>query len=163
MIRSLRQQHRRTFIALGIFLPIAFAVGLTARQRVPTVAELPAALAATSQKFAAVEWERTDLFAKSPVQVRLLREQKDAGRFAIAFSAAKDFVKPDLIVYWVAGNQSTTDTFPANAILLGSFSATALPLSDEVSKSNGALILYSLADNEIVAASKPVRFNDSAK
>ena len=163
MIRPLRQRHRRMVIALGIFLPVAFVVGVAARKSVPTVAELPAALVATPQKFESVEWERVDLFAKSPVEVRLLREQKDAGRFAIAFSAAKDFVKPDLIVYWVAGNQSTTDTFPANAILLGSFSATALPLSDEVSKSNGALILYSLADNEIVAASKPVRFNDSAR
>lgn len=150
-------------IALGIFLPVAFAVGITARKPVPSVTELPAALVATPQNFDAIKWERADLFSKSPVQFRLLREQKDAGRFAITFSATKDFVKPDLIVYWVAGNPNVTDTLPANAILLGSFSATALPLSDEVAKSNGALILYSLADNEIVDVSKPVQFNDSTK
>ena len=143
-------------IALGIFLPVAFAVGIAARKPVPTVAELPTALVAMPQKFDAIKWERADLFSKSPIQVRLLREQKDAGRFAIVFSADKDFTKPDLIVYWVAGNPSTSDTLPANAILLGTFSATALPLSDVVAQSSGVLILYSLADNEIVDVSKPI-------
>lgn len=163
MIRPLRQRHRRTFIALGIFLPVALAVGIAARKPVPTVAELPAALATTLQKFTAVEWSRADLFAKSPVQVRLLREQKNSGQFAVEFSAAKDFVPPDLIVYWVAGNSSPTDTLPANAILLGSFSATALPLADEIVKSAGALILYSLANGEIVDVSKPIQFSNSTQ
>ena len=166
MIHSLRQQHRRTFLALGIFLPVAFVVGIAARKSVPTVAELPAALAATPQKFEAVEWERADLFSKSPVQVRLLRKQKSSGQFAVSFSAAKDFVPPDLIVYWVTANSSVTNTLPANAILLGTFSAAALPLSDEIVKSNGALILYSLANGEIVEVSKPISlqtFNASNK
>src|SRR5277367_4590916 len=105
MIYPLRQRHRHIVIALGIFLPVVFAIGIAARKPAATVAELPAALAATLQQFEAVEWERADLFAKSPVQVRLLREQKDSGRFAIKFSSAKDFVRPDLLVYWVAGNQ----------------------------------------------------------
>ena len=150
-------------VALGIFLPVAFALGIAARKSAPTVAELPAALAETSQKFEAVEWERAGCFSKSPVQVRLLREHKDAGQFAIELFAAKDFVKPDLIVYWVAGNPNVTDTLPASAILLGSFSAAALPLSDEVGKSNGVLILYSLADNEIVDVSTPIQFSNSTK
>ena len=163
MIRPLRQQHRGTFIALGIVLPIAFVVGIAARKPVPMVAELPAALVAASKKFAVVEWERADLFAKSPVQVRLWREQKDSGQFAVEFSAAKDFVQPDLIVYWVAGNFSVTDTLPAKAILLGSFSAAALPLADEIAKSDGALILYSLAHGEIVDVSKPIQFSHSSE
>ena len=103
------------------------------------------------------------MFAKSPVQVRLLREQKDAGRFAIALSAANGFVKPDLIVYWVEGNPKITGALPANAILLGTFATTILPLSDEVANSSGALILYSLADNEIVDVSKPSQLSDSTK
>ena len=150
-------------IALGIFLPAAFVVDIAARKPLPTVTELPAALAAAPQRFGIVEWERADLFAKAPIQVRLLREQKSSGQFAVKFSATKDFVQPDLIVYWVAGNSSLTDTLPANAILLGSFSATALPLPDEIAKSDGVLILYSLANGEIVDVSKPVQFNDSTK
>ena len=54
---------------------------------------------------------------RRPLQVYLLREQKSSGRFGIEFSAAKDFVKPDLIVYWVAGNPNITDALPDNAIL----------------------------------------------
>ena len=163
MIRPLRQRHRRTFLALGIFLPVALAVGVAARKPVPMVAELPAAFAVIPQKFETVEWERANLFSKSPVQVQLLREQKSSGQFAVSFSATKDFVQPDLIVYWVTGNSNVTNTLPANAILLGSFSATALPLRDEIVNSNGSLILYSLANGEIVEASKPIQFIISTK
>lgn len=155
MIRPLRQRHRHMVIALGILLPVAFAVGIAARKPVPVVSELPAALTGAPQKFAAVVWERGDLFTKTPVHVRLLRGQGGVGRFGIGLSAAKDFVKPDLIVYWVAGNPVVTDGPPADAILLGTFGAT-LPLPDESAKSSGSLILFSLADNEIVDVSKPV-------
>jgi len=156
MIHSLRQRHRRIVLVLGVFLPIAFVMGVAARKPAPTVAKLPAALTATSQQFEAVEWKRADLFAKTPIEVHLLREQKSSGRFGIKFSAAQDFVKPDLIVYWVAGNPDMTDTLPDNAILLGSFSSATLPLPDEVAKSNGEFVLFSLADNQIVDVSQPV-------
>ena len=92
-----------------------------------------------------------------------MREHNGAGKFGVEFSAAKDFVKPDLIDYWVAGNPTIADELPDNAVLLGSFSSMPLPLSDEAMKSSGALVLFSLADNEIVDASKPIRFNDSTK
>jgi hypothetical protein len=163
MILPLRQRHRRTVFALGFFLPVAFAVGIAARKPTAMVAELPMALVATSETFESVAWERADLFAKSPVQVRLLRERNKSGRFAVAFSAAKDFVQPDLIVYWVAGNPIFTDTLPDQAILLGAFNAPPLPLPDEIEKSSGAMILYSLANGEIVDVSKPIHFNDSTE
>lgn len=163
MIRPLRQRHRRMVIAVGIFLPIAFAAGIAARKTVPATASLPAGLATSSQKFAVTKWERSDMFVKIPIQVRLMVENADGVLLAVEFSAAKDFVKPDLIVYWVAGNPAITDTLPDNAILLGSFSSMPLALSDEVAKSNGQLVLFSLADNEIVDVSKPIRFNDSTK
>jgi hypothetical protein len=156
VIHPLRQHHRRIVLVLGVFLPIAFVVGVAARKPPPTVAELPAALTATSQQFEAVEWKRAVFFAKTPIEAYLLREQKSSGRFGIKFSAAKDFVKPDLIVYWVAGNPNITDALPDSAILLGSFSSTTLPLPDETTKSNGEFVLFSLADNQIVDVSKPV-------
>jgi hypothetical protein len=163
MIRPLRQRHRHFVIALGIFLPVAFAVGIAARRAVPEVNSLPKELAPAVAQFEAQEWQRADLFTKSPVQVRLMREHSGAGKFAVEFSAAKDFVKPDLIVYWVAGNPTITDKLPDNAILLGSFSSTPLLLLDEITKSTGQLVLFSLADNEIVDVSKTIRFNDSTK
>jgi len=156
MINSLRQRHRRMVFGLGVFLPLAFALGIAARKPVPGMNALPGRLAAASQPFTVTEWESADLFVKAPILVRLLRERANAGRFAVAFSAAKDFVKPDLMVYWVAGNPNLADTLPDNAQLLGAFdSFTALALPVEAARQTGALVLYSLADNEIVEASKP--------
>jgi hypothetical protein len=155
MIRPLRQRHRRMVIFLGVLLPIAFAVGITARKPVAAMTSLPTELGASRQKFAATEWERTDLFTKTSIQVRLLRESAGAGHFAVEFSAAKDFVKPDLIVYWVTGTPNITDTLPENAFLLGGFNPhTPLPLAEQIGATSGRLILYSLADQEIIEISK---------
>ena len=156
MIRPLRQRHRWMITIIGVLLPIAFAAGIAARRPAPTVATLPTALATTQRHFEAVEWERADLFTKTPIQVRLLRESAGAGHFAVEFSAARDFVKPDLIVYWVAGNPNITNTLPENARLLGVFnSSVALLLPLDAASGSGELALFSLADQEIVEVSKP--------
>ena len=162
MIRPLRQRHRRMFAALGVLLPLAFAVGIAARKPVPSVASLPKGLAASQDKFTATRWERRDLFGKSPIRVRLLRGE-GADHIAIALSADKDFVKPDLIVYWVTGNPTVADKLPESATLLGAFTATTLVLPANAANENGSLILFSLANQEIVDVSKPTRFNDSTK
>jgi hypothetical protein len=141
---------------LGVFLPVAFAAGIAARRPVPGMTSLPKELGASREKVAATEWERADLFAKTPIQVRLLREGAGPGHFALEFSAAKDFVKPDLIVYWVSGSPKITDTLPQNARLLGAFNPSlALPLPAEAETTVGTLVLYSLANHELVEASKP--------
>jgi hypothetical protein len=50
---------------------------------------------------------------------------------------------------------------PGNAQLLGAFnSSSALVLPAEAATQTGVLILYSLADNEIVDVSKPIRVNE---
>jgi len=163
MILLLRQRHRRVFTVIGILLPIAFAVGIAARKPASSVAALPAGFVTTPQVFAATEWERTDLFAKTSIQVRLLRKAEGEDRLAIAFSAPKDFAKPDLIVYWVAGNPTATDTLPDNALLLGAFNSSALPVPAAVRNAEGLLVLYSLANNEIVDVSQPIRLNTATK
>jgi len=156
MIRPLRQLHRRLVIALGVMLPVAFVLGLAARKPVPAMPALPGRLAAAPTPFPVTEWERADLFGNVSIPVRLLRESPHAGRFAVAFSAPKDFVQPDLLVYWVADKATLADTLPGNAALLGAFDAfTALALPAEAARQTGQLVLYSLADNAIIEASKP--------
>ena len=156
MILVLRQRHRRMFAVIGVLLPIAFVLGIAARRTVPSVASLPAELAGSPQVFAATIWERSDLFTKAPIRVRLLRERAGVGHFAVAFSADKNFVKPDLIVYWVAGNPKMTDVLPDNALLLGAFNpGVGVPLPPDVESASGVFVLYSLADSEIVETSKP--------
>jgi hypothetical protein len=143
-------------IVLSVLLPVAFAVGIAARKPVPGMISLPKELVPSQRTFAVPEWERADLFTKARIQVRLLRESAGTGRFAVEFSAAKDFVKPDLIVYWVAGSPNLTDKLPDNARSLGAFnSSLALSLSPDAVSGSGVLVLYSLADQEIVEVSKP--------
>jgi hypothetical protein len=81
----------------------------------------------------------------------------------VSFSAAKDFVKPDLLAYWSAGNSNITNALPDNAILLGAFTSPQLSLPETAEKPDGTLVLFSLADNEIVDVSRPFRISDSTK
>jgi len=156
MILSLRQRHRRIFIALGIFLPVAFTIGIAARKPVPIAANLPAALVIVPPSYESAGSLRTNLFAKTPLQAQILRNRQESNRFAIELTASKDFLQPDLIVYWVADSTPVTDKVPEGAILLGEFGSSALPLPDQATKSSGQLLLYSLADGEIVDVSKSI-------
>lgn len=163
MILRLRQRHRRVFAVLVIFLPAAAIIGIAERKPVQPVAELPAALAAGPQQFGVVEWERDDLFPKSPVRVRLLRAQGGADRRAIGISAAEGFLKPDLLVYWSEGNPALTGTLPDSALLLGAFDVPVLPVPDGAGRNPGVLVLYSLADGEIADVSRPIALEPDHK
>lgn len=154
MILSLRQRHRRVFMALGIFLPVAFVAGIAARRSVP-VAELPAALSAGPQSYAAMGQPYNGLFQEVPVRTQFWRQPGQVRQFAVSFAADKSFLKPDLLVYWVAGEKNT-NSLPDDAILLGAFGQPALPLPEAASKSEGVLMLYSLADGEVVDVSQSV-------
>jgi hypothetical protein len=164
MIRPLRQRHYYIFVAIGFILPVVFAFGIVARKPFPTMDSSPDNLFGTAQPFLATDWERTDLFAKSPMQVRLLREKNKTESLAVNFSTARDyFIKPDLMVYWIAGNPVINDKLPDFAKLLGGFNSGPLPLPAEAATTNGVLVLYSLADNEIVDVSKPIQFHQPTR
>jgi hypothetical protein len=162
MIHSLRQRHRRMFLVIALLLPAAFIGGVAARRSVPQVTILPRELSFGTQAFDAIDDRRSELFTNSRVQIRLWRE-RDTGRLAIGFVAAEDFVKPDLLVYWSASPDTKGGSLPADATLLGAFGAGPLLLPVEATISEGALILYSLANQEIVAGSQPTRFSAPTK
>lgn len=162
MILPFRQRHRRMFAVLAVVLPLLFVVGIALRRAVPQPETLPPELSPRTVTFTATDYKRSDMFEKSPVQLRLWREQGTA-RLAVGFSAAKDFLKPDLLAYWSAAHPTTTGALPKDARLLGAFVAGPLTLPAEASVSDGFLILFSLANQEIVDVSKPTRFSDSMK
>ncbi|HVY71171.1 MAG TPA: hypothetical protein VHH73_14665 [Verrucomicrobiae bacterium] len=162
MILALRQRHRRVFAALGIFLPVAIAVSVAIRKPVPVAASLPKGLAGSAERTGVTVWERADLFPKVPVRVRLSREDAK-GELAVDFRAGKDFVKPDLLVYWSAQKGAASDSLPADARLLGTFSGGGLKLPAGTALTDGSLVLYSLANQEVVDVSGPVRLNLSTK
>src|SRR5882724_6369389 len=149
MILPLRRRHRRMFTIIGLVLPLAFIAGIAARKPVPT-ATLPVQLSPENQAFTVQEWDRSDLFTKTLVHVRLLREAANTDRLAVELSAPKDFVKADLLVYWLPAESTITDTIPDQAILLGVFSPSSpLLLSGGSVGKPVVLVLYSLADHEI--------------
>lgn len=156
MILPLRRHHRRVFTVIGIILPMALIAGIAARKPVPT-AMLSPKLFPGGGAFPAEQWERSDLFTKALIHIRLLRETANTKRLAIELSAPKDFVKADLLVYWLPAESKITDAIPDDAILLGVFSPSSpLPLSPGSVSKPGVLVLYSLGDHEIVDVSKSV-------
>ena len=148
---------------LGFTLPVGLIVGFATHPPVPAATGLLPGLTTATMTFSTAVWRRDDLFAKAPVQVRLLRTPEGTGGFALNLAGAKDFLKPDLLVYWVSGQPEITDPLPGDARLLGAFNAAALPLPAEAVHGSGVLVLYSLADNELVAVSRPVQLNDTAR
>ncbi|NNM88785.1 MAG: hypothetical protein HKL95_09745 [Phycisphaerae bacterium] len=159
MIRPLRQRHRRQILVLGVILPLGLGLGLAGRQSVPAVSALPASLTPASITLGSVAGQSNQLFSKRPVVIRLWNSPAGTGGRAVSFSAAADFINPDLMVYWVAGPAARIETLPPKAILLGAFGAVPLALPDEVIHTPGVLVLYSVADGEVVDVSQHFQFD----
>jgi hypothetical protein len=152
MILPLRRRHRRMFAAISVLLPVAFVAGVAARKATTT---LPNPLPSAPATFSIDQWERHDLFTNVIVRVQLLREASNTNHEAIQMSTPKDFVKADLLVYWLPAASTLKDNIPDDAVLLGAFvSGQPLPLPSSGIKRPGSLILYSLAEHQIIATSK---------
>jgi len=153
MIRSLRQRHRVMVIALTAVLPTVFAVGIASRREIPVYR---ASAAETHNPI--LVWTRNDLWEKRAITTRLSRVGSNPGKFAVQLVSMDQIVRPDVLVYWASGPHSVLNSLPDGAIFLGSFEQTgAVPLNLPGTATNqtGALVLYSLADQEMIATSKP--------
>ena len=154
MIRPLRQWHRVMVCALGVMLPVAFIAGIAARRHVPVANAnaLPSKLVSNAKDFGKVVLTKTDIWPGQRIITSLRRDA--AGSVAVELMF-RDLVKPDVLLYWAAGKEGMpVDGLPENARLLGALSNGApLPIPAEARGEAGRLVLYSLADHEIVAAS----------
>jgi hypothetical protein len=137
---------------LGVLLPIAITAGIAARKPVPVAVNLPPGLAGKPNDFSKVVWTKTDLWPGQRFMTSLRRDA--AGSLAVELMF-RDLVKPDVLVYWAAGKDAAGEGLPDNARLLGALaSRTPLPLPTDVRGEAGRFVLYSLADHEVVAASR---------
>jgi hypothetical protein len=144
------------FVAISVLLPVAFVAGVAARKPIPTTT-LPNPLPSAQARFSISQWERHDLFTNTVLHVQFLRDASNTNRAAIQMTAPKDFVKADLLVYWLPAESTHKDNIPDDAVLLGAFvSGQLLPVPPALTVKTGSLVLYSLADHEIIASSKPV-------
>ena len=150
MIRPLRQRHHVMVCTLGVLLPVAFAAGIAARKPVPVAAAVPSGLAGPANDFGRVAWTKMDLWPGQRIITSLRRDAANSVEVELMF---RDLAKPDVLVYWAAGKETAVEGLPDNARLLGALS-NHLPLPTDARGETGRLVLYSLADHEVVAVSR---------
>lgn len=154
MIRPLRQRHRVMACTLGVVLPVVFVAGIAARRPVPVAASVALEVSGDTGTFAQVVWSKPDLWPAQRITTALRRNS--SGTMAVQIRS-DDLVKPDVLVYWSAGNIAVGESLPVNARLLGTlFNHAPLPIPAEVRGESGRFVLYSLADHEVVVASKVI-------
>jgi hypothetical protein len=156
MIRPLRKRHRVMIFALSVVVPGTFALGIATRRAVP---DLSVAAPSRSAEVPHQEelWSRDDLWEKKAIRTRILNQGAGVGQLAVELILKDQIVHPDVLVYWLPAQRRIEDVPPDDAILLGSFDpSTPMPLiwPQQAASIPGALLLYSLANHEIVAVSK---------
>jgi hypothetical protein len=142
-------------LVLAVTLPAVLAVGIASRSEVPTSKAGAAGFRAEIQKQSEI-WSRNDLWEKRAIQTRLLRIAPNSAQLAVELLATDQIVRPDLLLYWVPGEFKIQNPLPDDSFLLGGFEQSIpLTLPDSATKQTGVLVLYSLADQELIAVSKP--------
>jgi len=156
MIRPLRQRHRAIVCTLGVLLPVVFVAGIAVRKPVPVAANVAPSLTDRAKDFGTVVWTKSDIWPGQRSTTSLRRDAAGSVGVELMFS---DLVKPDVLVYWAAGRETAIKVLPENARLLAALSSpTPLPIPADIRGEAGRLMLYSLADHEVVATSKPFTF-----
>jgi hypothetical protein len=113
---------------------------------------VPPGLAGKPNDFSKVVWTKTDLWPGQGIITSLRRDATGSVALELTFG---DLVKPDVLVYWAAGKNTAGQSLPNNARLLGALAnRTPLPLPTDARGEAGRFVLYSLADHEVVAASR---------
>jgi hypothetical protein len=154
MIASLRKGHRFMFAVLGMALPVVFVVGLYERKSVPVMALLPAGLVANRPVSGSPVLLKTCAFPRTSASAKLFGTQK-GDELTIQISTGNEPEKPDVLVYWVPGTPSGLDKVPTGAFLLGELGSQSLSLPVG-ERPTGVLMLYSLADGEVIDVSNPI-------
>ena len=148
MIRPLRRRHRAVVCALGILLPGALAIGVASRQ----AARVAPIRSWGGEKAEQQLWTKGDLWPDKAITTSLHRTGD--GAIAVQCSVTK-LAKPDVLMYWIPNTQAIGEALPESARLLGAFaSGSLLPVPGDIAGQSGQFLLYSLADQEIVALSK---------
>lgn len=153
MIRPLRRRHRLVMCALGIVLPLALIAGIAARRPAPMMMSVPPELAGKATILGKVVWTSADVWPSQPIITSLRRATN--GSVAVEFTF-HELVKPDVLVYWAPGKEAAGEGLPDNARLLGALvNRIPLPIPSDLRGKAGRFVLYSLAEHEVIAMSKP--------
>ncbi len=156
MISPLRKRHRLTFLLMSVVLPIVTILGIINR-KAPTLKNDLTNVSSQNltEKFSDEVWSEDALWSDlKSISTRLLSGKNNPNILAVELSIRENLTKPDVLVYWSIDKFSPGSGPTDNSFFIGQFNstrATLYPLPSEALKSDGYLLLYSLAHREIVA------------
>ncbi len=150
MIRRLRINHRASFGALAVVLPLGLTMALVSRVQVPpSKATGLNQLGVLPTKGAPL---RDVIVSVGPLQLRLRMWDAASGVHRILeLTPERDPQLPDLLVYWA--NSEEASLLPTPCVLLGSLAGTQMRrfvLPAEVRA--GRLYFYCLGHQELIAS-----------
>ena len=150
MIRPLRRRHRVLVASLAVLLPPAFVAGIAGRPNLAGTAPRPTALLDRPETTRPVQWSHPNLWPGHVIQTELSRSHGSP----LLRLDVQEPPRPDTLLYWVGGAPRPNARLPDGAVLLGGVDrAAALPIPAVALGQPGYLLLYSLADREVVATS----------
>ncbi len=156
MTRNLRRAHRIGTLALAILVPPLVAAAILARRPVPPVTTIPPSLIVD------VDALRSELGfigeAIAPGVRWRLAPASGSIEETVEFAIDQDPRIPDLLVYWSLGDTPTAGgPLVGESYLLGRVADRGVrrfELPNAARGRAGSLVLFSLARNEVVAASR---------
>ncbi len=156
MIQPLRRRHRWMMVTITIILPVVFIAGLAVRKPIPATGNVPSAsMTPLAISFPHLLFEKSGLWTGLNIMTRVYADQQPAERLVVELHP-QDYLKiPDLLVYWHPRPTIQKDKLPNDAYLLGALAGTQklrFILPEPAMTQDGALILYSLAHQKIIAA-----------
>ena len=151
MIAPLRRRHRWMTASLAAVLPVLSVAALAARPDEPLAERLPSSLAAPAA--GEVEADLGELLADPAVAVRA---RTDGAAWRLELDPARPIALPEVLVYWSA-SPSAGGGLPEDAYLLGGLAgdrARSFALPADALGRAGALVLYSLGHQQVVASTR---------
>jgi hypothetical protein len=139
---------------LSVVIPAAFVTGVVARRPVPIDSSISRELLSEEADFGRIVWNDASLWSGKDIVTFLRRDR--AGAISIEFMF-RHIVRPDVLVYWVPPTDGSRSILPDQSRLIGAFAhRVPLVVPEGIRGQSGRLLLYSLADHEVIATSKPV-------
>lgn len=157
MILSLRRRHRVMMFSLAFILPIAFVASLIVRQPIPATPDLPVSSTPLSSEDWQLRFEKDDLWPDLPITTRLYANHQSDTLLALELQPRENLKTPDVLVYCHPAFSTNSAQLPESAQLLGTLAGTEkrwFILPAAMSEQETPIILYSLAHQKIIAATK---------
>lgn len=140
---------------LAVVVPLLFVAGLLVREPAPEPnASVPGSAVQSPEDYP-VEIRGATAFAEEPgIMYRIVATEASENQYAVELSSLDPLRLPALLVYWMPDPASQAEGPPDESVLLGSWAVTGrgvfdLPDSDHAS--SGALMLYSLSQQRVLA------------